>query len=131
MLTHARLCKVLACVTLKKRRQFLLFFFFSCFWIGGSFSGWWEGLPAISSWRLIWLYSVFYTSVLPVLLLGLCGLLVQRWLCFWKGWRVRRTAEDKEPRHLLASLHEKGPVQNPVVRARLWTSLDAYLSPFL
>lgn len=28
MLTHARLCKVLACVTLKKRRQFLLFFFF-------------------------------------------------------------------------------------------------------
>lgn len=27
MLTHARLCKVLACVTLKKRRQFLLFFF--------------------------------------------------------------------------------------------------------
>jgi len=45
--------------------------------------------------------------------------------------RARRGAEDERPRQLLLRLHEKDPVQNPVVPARLWTFIDSYLSPFL
>lgn len=50
---------------------------------------------------------------------------------FGRVGRVRRGAEDEWLRHLLPRLHEKDPVQNPVVPARLWTFIDSYLSPFL
>lgn len=81
MLTHARLCKVLACVALKKRRTFSALFLLLFLYLG--FFLWMVRKTAQQSLRRSWSCCVpfaFCTSVCPILLVRLWGLLILRFL---------------------------------------------------
>ena len=95
MLTHARLSKVLACVALKKRRSFLLFFLaVPGFGIISLDSGrdFQQSLPRSWSWCILF---VFYASVLPVLLWDVEDSWSKGGFVFGKVERVRRGTENK------------------------------------
>lgn len=131
MLTHARLSKVLACVALKKRRSFLLFFLaVPGFGIISLDSGrdFQQSLPRSWSWCILF---VFYASVLPVLLWDVEDSWSKGGFVFGKVGRVKRGMENKQPKRLLPWLHGKGPGKNRLVTPRLWTFIDSYLSPSL
>lgn len=129
MLTHARLCKVLACVALTKRKTFSALFLSQFLDLG--FFLWMVGKTSSNLFlqELILLHSVC------VLYIHLAGPAVQTWRAphpevFGRAGRVRRGVEDEQP-HLLPRLCTKDPVQNPAVPVRLLTFIDSYLSPFL